>query len=98
MSFLENPTTPHFHGFRFFGRVHDSQNELSSTLETPGYSKRRIPDHFQNNMLGNLKCLEIQSFENVGKDVSTILEGPSDIFLKILNMGSISSKNEMEIW
>ena len=33
------PQTHHFHAFGITGRVHDSQNQSHSFLQTPGYSK-----------------------------------------------------------
>ena len=47
-SLWESPTTYCFHGFLIFGGVHDSQNNLFSSLETLGYSKQ-LKKQTQNN-------------------------------------------------
>ena len=39
MSFWENHDPHHFHGFRIFERVHDSQKQYYLYLETPGHLK-----------------------------------------------------------
>ena len=40
ISVLGNQESPHFHDFRIFGRVHDSQKQLFLTLETPDDSEK----------------------------------------------------------
>ena len=59
--------TPHVHDFGIFCRVHDSENQLLLSLETPGYlnqskKKQIILKHI---ILGNLEISQMQSFENV---------------------------------
>ena len=60
----------HFYGLGISGRVHDSQNQHDSSLETTGYfeESKKIPNNFESPMLINLELLEIEHFENVGED------------------------------
>ena len=52
-----------------------------------------------NNVFGDLTNLEIEPIEHVGKDGPGNPEEPSNKFLKILNMASISCrKHEMTFW
>ena len=52
ISLWEKTKAPHVHGFRIFGRVHSSQNQLVSTLETQGYLKsfKKIQNRFRNKL------------------------------------------------
>ena len=61
--------TPHFYDFGISVRVHEPQNHLCSSLETPGYLKkpRKSKIIFKHIILTNLKMLEVGNFENVGK-------------------------------
>ena len=75
------------------GRVHGPQHQLCLTLDLDNYFQitRRNPQHFRTMLfLGNFKIVEIESFKNV--------RNPRDPFyklLKISDMGSISSKQEL---
>ena len=56
-------------------------------------------DHFQIMIWGNLEILEIGNCAYFGADWDRQILKIRPIFLKILNMGSISIKNhEMHIW
>ena len=79
ISLWEGPKTKHVHDLGIVGRVHDSQNQLILSLETPNISKsfKKIPNAFRNNIrFENLKIAELQKIVNVGKDghrqISTI--------------------------
>ena len=76
-------------------RDHDSQNQYSLSLETPGYS-----DKFNKNLFGaNLTMSEIMVCFCRKRRGPKNPDDPSNVFLKILKMGSISSrKHEMGTW
>ena len=60
---------------------------------------RKIPNHFQIIISDNRKISDIEDFENFGKDGHQQIMKIRLIFLKNLNMGSISSrKHEMKVW
>ena len=54
VSLWEKSQTPHVHDFGISRRVHDSQNQLYLSLETPGYLKqyKKNPKSFQTYYLG----------------------------------------------
>ena len=89
--------TPHFYDIGIFGGVPEPQKQLSLSLETPGYldNIKKIPwNMFEHIVLINLKISEIQNCTNFRtKRAPTNDEDPSNKFLKILDMGSISIKN-----
>ena len=79
ISLWEKPETLHFLVFRTYtsGRDHDSQNQLYFTLDHQSTLKSMRKSHnmFEHIILGSLKILEIENFENVGKDADrTILK------------------------
>ena len=81
------------------GCVHDPQNQLSSTLETPNYLKqyKAIPIPFRRIWFGKFSCLGNRTFWK--RRVPGNPWGPSYKFCKNLNVGSRSFKNhELEIW
>ena len=87
-----------FHYFRIVGRVHDSQNQLCSTLETSNDSKQfknNTQRKFKNIISWNLKISQIGNLEHSRTDAcrKRKTKHSSHTFLKILNMESISSKN-----
>ena len=89
ISVLENTQTPHFHDFGISGRVHDSQNELFSSSETPGTfnNSEENPKRFSKNvMLGNHKCSEIEIVEFLRRRTLINAEDPSNKLFDILNM------------
>ena len=85
--------------FMFFGlggRVHDSQNQYYLSLEIPEYSKKIMKNP---NTFYKICLLEISKFRK--SNILILLEivvvggpeDPSNMFSKILNMGSISPRN-----
>ena len=88
--------------FGIYERVLSSEKQLFVFLETPGYLTpfKKIPNHVRNAcFFVNLKMLEIQVFENIGKTETEQSESiRSSKLLEIFDMGSISSrKSEMDI-
>ena len=61
--------TPHVYDFGTLGRVLSSQNQLCSSLETPGYFKQSKKNILCKNICwGNLKDLEIEHLSTFEKD------------------------------
>ena len=63
------------HDFRIWGRVHDSQNHLCLTLETPSYFQKseKTVIIFENMIWGNIKISWLQVFEQMEKAGPTIM-------------------------
>ena len=93
ISFWENPKTHHLHDFGIFGR--DSQNQYYSSLQRPGPSKsyKKKPTHFKHIVFWEiLSWWTSEILKMSGNEHRTKSECPSQHFLKIVRMRSISSK------
>ena len=92
--------TAHFYDFWISGRVPGSQTNYFLSLEKPGYlkSSKKIPNRFWKYYAGKSQkirhpyCLQI-----LEKTDTENPDDPSNTFLEILDMGSLSSrKHETE--
>ena len=88
--------TPHCHGFRIFGRVHDFQNQLLLFLWAPRYYNK----HTRTNPNSGFQMQYSRKSQNIGDRTHQFVwerwgptnhEDTSYKFLKLLTMGSISS-------
>ena len=68
--------------------------------QAPPNNQRRNPQcFFENIITGNFRMSEHDNFESFGNDGAKNPDDPSNKFLKIFDMGSISPrKHEMEFW
>ena len=94
--------TPHFYDFGTSGRVPGSQNQLCLSSETPRHlnKNKNSPQRCLVYMIFiKFETLEVQHFDNVGKDGRKTIEDPSNNILKIFDMRAISiQKHEMGTW
>ena len=100
MCVWEKPKTPHFYDFGIWGRALELQNHLISFLETQDTFKhpRTIPKSSVKKISFEIsKSWRSKRLRTMEKAGAVNPDDPFNEFLKILDMGSISSRqHEME--
>ena len=99
---LGETQTPHFYDFGIFERVlFPSTNYFCLWIpqDTLTHPRNKPKSCLENRILGSFKIVEVRHFEKWKRQAPTNDEDPSNIILKILDMGSISiQKYEMGTW